>query len=66
MAVDLSLDDRRVLDKEIEFADLIEDVDYAAQVHLEAQRGEHGVMFDLFDVAEDWVDDEDAAPGVLD
>ena len=51
VAVDLSLDDRRVVDKEIEFADLIEDVDYAAQVHLEAQRGKHGVMFDLFDVA---------------
>lgn len=50
VGVDVTLDDRKVLDKEIEFKDLLEDLDTATQVHIEAQRGAHGVMFDLFDV----------------
>ncbi|HEV8579498.1 MAG TPA: hypothetical protein VGX68_10500 [Thermoanaerobaculia bacterium] len=50
VGVDVTLDDRKVLDKTIEFEDLLEDLDTAAQVHIEAQRGAHGVMFDLFDV----------------
>jgi hypothetical protein len=50
IGVDVTLDDRKVVDKEIAFEDLLEDVDAVAQVHVEAQRGAHGVMFDLFDV----------------
>jgi len=50
VGVDVSIDNRQVLDKEIEFADLLEDLDTVTQVHVEAQRGAHGVMFDLFDV----------------
>jgi hypothetical protein len=50
MGVDVSIDDRKVVDEKIAFNDLLEDVDAVAQVHVEAQRGAHGVMFDLFDV----------------
>lgn len=50
VGVDVTLDDRQVLDKEIAFTDLLEDIETVAQVHVEAQRGAHGVMFDLFDV----------------
>lgn len=50
VGVDVTLDDRQVLDKEIAFTDLLEDLETIAQVHIEAQRGAHGVMFDLFDV----------------
>jgi hypothetical protein len=50
IGVDVTLDDRTVVDKEIAFEDLLEDVDAVAQVHVEAQRGAHGVMFDIFDV----------------
>lgn len=50
VGVDVALDDRQVLDKEIAFTDLLEDLEAVAQVHVEAQRGAHGVMFDLFDV----------------
>jgi hypothetical protein len=50
IGVDVALDDRQVVDKKIAFDDLLEDVDAVAQVHVEAQRGAHGVMLDLFDV----------------
>jgi hypothetical protein len=50
LGVDVVLADREVLDKEIAFTDLLEDIETVAQVHVEAQRGAHGVMFDLFDV----------------
>lgn len=50
VGADVSIDDRQVLDKKIAFTDLLEDVEAVAQVHVEAQRGAHGVMFDLFDV----------------
>lgn len=50
IGVDVTIDDRNVIDEKIAFEDLLEDVDAVAQVHLEAQRGAHGVMFDIFDV----------------
>jgi len=50
IGVDVTLNDRKVADEEIAFEDLLDDVDAVAQVHVEAQRGAHGVMFDVFDV----------------
>jgi hypothetical protein len=50
IGVDVTVDDRKVVDQEIAIEDLLEDVDAVGQVHVEAQRGAHGVMFDLFDV----------------
>ncbi len=50
VGVDVKLDDRQVVDQEIAFEDLLEDLEAVAQVHVEAQRGSHGVMLDLFDV----------------
>jgi len=50
VGVDVSLNDRKVVDQTIAFNDLLEDVDAVAQVHIEAQHGEFGLMFDVFDV----------------
>lgn len=50
VGADVSLDDRQVIDEEIAFTDLLEDLETVSQVHIEAQHGAHGVMFDLFDV----------------
>ena len=50
VGVDVSIDDRTVVDEEIEVADLMEDLDWTAQVHVEAQRRAHGILFDIFDV----------------
>lgn len=50
LGVDVSLNDRQVLDKKISFTDLIKDVDMVAQGRAEAQRGAHGVAVDLFNV----------------
>lgn len=47
---DVSLDERQVLNEEIAFTDLLEDLETVSQVHVEAQRGAHGVMFDVFGV----------------
>ena len=63
VGVDVSIDNRQVLDKEIEFADLLEDLDTVSQVHIEAQRGAHGVMFDLFDVQLSEEDSRVSIPG---
>ncbi len=50
VGVDVSLEDRQVVDAELAFNDLLEDLETVAQVHVEAQRGAHGLMLDLFDV----------------
>lgn len=50
IGIDVTLDGRQVVDREIAISDLLEDLETVAQVHVEAQRGAHGVMFDLFDV----------------
>jgi hypothetical protein len=50
VGVDATLGDRRVVEETIPVTDLLEDLDAVAQVHLEAQRGAHGLMVDLFDV----------------
>ncbi|MBX7187571.1 MAG: hypothetical protein K1Y01_20675 [Vicinamibacteria bacterium] len=50
LGVDVSINDRQVLDKKISFTDLIKDVDMVAQGRAEAQRGAHGVAVDLFNV----------------
>jgi hypothetical protein len=50
VGVDVAIDDDALIDAEIDVMDLLEDVETIAQGRFEAQRGEHGVMFDLFDV----------------
>lgn len=50
LGVDVSLLDHQVVDETIEIDELVKDVDLTAQIHAEGQRGENGLMFDLFDV----------------
>lgn len=50
IGVDVTINDRRIIDEEIAVEDLLEDIDAIGQVHIEAQRGAHGLMFDIFDV----------------
>jgi len=50
VGVDVAIDDRQVVDETIAFEDLVESVEAAAQLRIEAQRGAHGVMLDIFDV----------------
>lgn len=50
VGIDVSVKDRQVIDETIPVRDLLEDMDTIAQVRVEAQRGAHGVMLDLFDV----------------
>lgn len=50
LGVDVAIDDRRLLDAEVAFEDLLDDIDTVAQLHLEGQRGPHGFLFDVFDV----------------
>lgn len=50
IGVDVKIADRTVVDEEIPISDLLEDLDTIAQIRVEAQRGKHGVMVDLFDV----------------
>lgn len=50
VGAEIAIADREVVDETIAFEDLLEDLDTVAQVRFEAQRGVHGVMFDLFDV----------------
>lgn len=57
VGVDVTIQDQRVVDDTIEFQDLLDDLDWAAQLHVEAQHGAHGVMFDYFGVK---LSDEDS------
>lgn len=50
VGADLAIDDRQVVDEQIAFTDLIDDIDTVAQVQLEGRHGAHGVLFDFFDV----------------
>lgn len=50
VGVRVDLDDRSVVDETISAADLLEDLKTIAQVRVEAQKGAHGIYFDLFDV----------------
>ena len=50
IGVDVTIDDRQIVDETIAVEDLLEDIDAIGQIHVEAQRGAHGVMFDIFDV----------------
>jgi len=48
VGADVSIDDRQVADMEIDFEDLADDLEIAAQGHVEGLRGRHGVMLDAF------------------
>lgn len=50
VGADVHVGDRHVVDETIAVTDLLEDLDTIAQIRLEAQRGEHGITIDLFDV----------------
>lgn len=50
VGVDVKLDDRQVVDETVKFQDLLESLDAVAQFRLEAQRGAHGAMLDVFAV----------------
>lgn len=51
LGVDVTIRDTQVVDTEIAFDDLLENIEIAAQVHVEAHKGAHGVLFDIFYVA---------------
>ncbi|MES1243256.1 MAG: hypothetical protein ABUT39_16715 [Acidobacteriota bacterium] len=48
VGADVSINDRQVADKTIDFSDLAEDLSLAAQGHMEGRNGRHGVLLDLF------------------
>ena len=50
MGVDVKLDGRQVVDKDIRVTDLLEDLDTIFQARLEVTNGSFGVMTDVFDV----------------
>jgi len=50
VGIDVSIDDRQVIDETISVKDLLEDLDTIAQVRFEGQKGAHGFFVDLFDV----------------
>jgi hypothetical protein len=50
IGVDVKIDDESVIDETIPVEDLLEDLETVFSVHAEAQKGEYGVMIDLFDV----------------
>ncbi|HXU33925.1 MAG TPA: hypothetical protein VN851_25415 [Thermoanaerobaculia bacterium] len=47
---DVSINDRQLGEREVEFSDLVDDLDFTAQLHVEGQRGKNGVLFDVFNV----------------
>jgi hypothetical protein len=50
MGVDVKLDGRQVLDKDIKVTDLLEDLETIFQARLEVTNGSFGVLTDVFDV----------------
>ncbi|MGE0639428.1 MAG: hypothetical protein AB7G12_07135 [Thermoanaerobaculia bacterium] len=60
VGIDVSVDDRQMIDETISIQELIEDLDTIAQVRFEAQNGAHGLFVDLFDV--NLSDDETTVP----
>lgn len=47
IGTDVSINDREVLEREVDLKDLIDSLDFVVQAHLEGQRGRHGLLFDL-------------------
>ena len=70
LGLDASMDGRQVLDENIGFTDLVQDLDLAAQLRVEARRGAWGAMIDLFHVRLSQAGTEvqlpDGAPAALD
>jgi len=50
VGVNVSVANRQVVGQTIAFTDLVKDLDRAAQVRVEAQRGAHGFLVDIFNV----------------
>lgn len=61
IGVDVRIADQKVVEEEIPVSDLLEDLDTIVQLRVEAQRGSHGVMADLFDVT---LSDEESGVGL--
>jgi hypothetical protein len=55
--VDVEVDDRTVVDEHVPVNDIVDDLDWTVQFRVEGQRGEHGLMLDVFDIR--LSDDED-------
>jgi hypothetical protein len=45
---DISINDRQVADRRIDFGDLVDDLDYSEQGHFEGRHGRNGFLIDLF------------------
>ncbi len=43
----VDINDQEVIDGEVKFDDLVDDVDFATMIHLEGRRGKHGLFGDL-------------------
>jgi hypothetical protein len=65
LGMGLAVADRDIVDAEIAFEDLMEQVEAAAMVRVEGMRGQHGMAFDLFNVvlAETQSSEPPGAPG---
>lgn len=50
VGANVTLGGRQILDKEVAFTDLLDDLETVTQVRFEGQRGAHGLMVDLFNV----------------
>jgi hypothetical protein len=63
IGLDASVNDHEVLEREADLADVMDGLDFALQLHLEGQRGRHGVLLDLtyWDMGDD--DKRYPAPG---
>jgi hypothetical protein len=48
LGIDVSINDRQVVDRTIDIKDLAEDITLTLQVRAEAQHGKHGVLVDAF------------------
>jgi hypothetical protein len=48
IGLDASINDHEVLEREVDFGDVMDSLDFTLQVHFEGQQGVHGLMFDLF------------------
>ncbi|HVR98434.1 MAG TPA: hypothetical protein VMW27_17605, partial [Thermoanaerobaculia bacterium] len=47
IGVDASINDHEVFEREADLADVLDDLDFSIQAHLEGQRGRHGVLLDV-------------------
>src|SRR5512147_1885098 len=60
--VDVEVDDRAVVDEHLSVGDIVDDLDWTAQLHVDGRRGAHGLMFDVFDIQLSSEDDRVAIP----